>query len=328
MLKLWKSIFGQSVQPKVDTLTLQRPEPIKQRVLMIVHNPRFPNQGNRLMQELFNWNDPEQLALQYAHDVYKVSHGYANYELAEKILVEEFPVKLTGFQYTADEYWHCKQGTSNFYQPDAVDYHAIMQNHQVFDRIAKGEIDEVWLFGFPYAGYYESIMAGPRSIFCNAPPLGNSDQAQRRFVVMGFNYERGVGEMLENLGHRAESILSHVYQKESAATNYWEQFSRYEQRNPGQAACGNVHFAPNSMRDYDWGNYSKVYSTCDDWLSFPDLKGRGRHVNCSEWGSGDIREHHRWWFERFPAVVGETNGISHNWWEYVLDPNKIPDQIL
>jgi len=29
---------------------------------------------------------------------------------------------------------------------------------------------------------------------------------------MGFNYERGVGEMLEDLGHRAESILSHVFE--------------------------------------------------------------------------------------------------------------------
>ena len=26
----------------------------------------------------------------------------------------------------------------------------------------------------------------------------------RRFVIMGFSYERGVGEMLENMGHRAE----------------------------------------------------------------------------------------------------------------------------
>ncbi|MFK7804205.1 MAG: hypothetical protein AB8G95_21405 [Anaerolineae bacterium] len=323
MLNFWKSIFGQTIQPKPEHTTSERPEPITQRVLMIVHDPRFPDQGNRQMHKLFNWQDPEQLARRYAQDVHEVSHGYANYELVEQISVDTFPIKLSGFRYTADEYWNCRQGHSSFYQPDAVDYHAIMQKHQVFERIASGEIDEIWLFGFPYAGYYESIMAGPRSIFCNAPPLLNSDQAQRRFVIMGFSYERGVGEMLENLGHRAESILSHVYQREPESTNYWEQFTRYDQKNPGRAACGNVHFAPNSVKDYDWGNSTKVYSTCDDWLNFPNLTGDGRMVNSQDWGRGDTRAHHKWWFERFPAVVGETNGISHNWWEYVLDPNKV-----
>ena len=324
MLNFIRRLFEQPIQAKVERPEADYPKPISQRVLMVVHNPRFPEQGNRPMNELFNWNDPVQLAEQYAADVNEVSHAYANYEIVEQITADEFPIKLTGFRYAPHEYWDCQQGRSSFYQPDGVDYHAIIQQHQIFERVADGEIDEVWLFGFPYAGYYESIMVGPNSIFCNAPPLTNSDRAGRRFVIMGFSYERGVGEMLENLGHRAESILSHVYRKEWQRTNYWEQFIRYEQRNPGQAACGNVHFAPNSLRDYDWGNTRKVHSTCDDWLNFPNLTGEGRMVNCSDWGRGDIRAHHKWWFERFPCVVGETNGISHNWWEYVLDPNKIP----
>ena len=64
----------------------------------------------------------------------------------------------------------------------------------------------MWLWGFPYAGYYESIMAGPGAFWCNAPALKETGQAQRRFIIMGYNYQRGVGEMLENLGHRAESL--------------------------------------------------------------------------------------------------------------------------
>ncbi|MBK8430554.1 MAG: hypothetical protein IPL28_04385 [Chloroflexi bacterium] len=47
--------------------------------------------------------------------------------------------------------------------------------------------------------------------WCNAPALENTNQAKRRFVMMGFSYQRGVGEMLENMGHRAESIMKHVY---------------------------------------------------------------------------------------------------------------------
>jgi hypothetical protein len=181
----------------------------------------------------------------------------------------------------------------------------------------------VWLFAFPYAGYYESRMGGPGAFWCNAPPLERTETAGRRFVVMGFNYERGVGEMLEDLGHRAESILSHVFRHTRGDANLWERFSRYDQKAPGRAECGNVHFAPNSVRDYDWGNRRPVPSRCDTWLRFPDLSGAARAVDCREWGNGDIRLHHLWWFQHFPHGAGATEGISHNWWEYVIDPNRV-----
>ncbi len=46
-------------------------------------------------------------------------------------------------------------------------------------------------------------------------------------------------------------------------------------------------------------------------------------MTCSEWGDGDIRKHHVWWMRHFPHFVGETSGISWNWWEYVVDPNRV-----
>jgi hypothetical protein len=167
-------------------------------------------------------------------------------------------------------------------------------------------------------------MGGPGAFWCNAPPLAGTGHAQRRFVVMGFNYERGVGEMLEDLGHRAESILSHVFRGARGDANLWERFTRYDKTHPGRAECGNVHFAPNSLRDYDWGNRRQVLSRCDDWLNFPALTGAARPVDCRDWGNGDIRLHHLWWFRHFPHVAGATGGRSHNWWEYVIDPNRVP----
>jgi hypothetical protein len=160
-------------------------------------------------------------------------------------------------------------------------------------------------------------MAGPGAVWCNAPPLERTS-ATRRFVIMGFNYERGVGEMLEDLGHRAESILAHVFRNARGDANLWERFMRYDKTQPGRAECGNVHFAPNSVRDYDWGNSRFVPSRCDAWLSFPDLGGQPRRVNCAEWGNGDLRLHHLWWFRHFPHAVGVTDGVSNNWWEYVI----------
>ena len=103
----------------------------------------------------------------------------------------------------------------------------------------------------------------------------------------------------------------------------WSKFILYDKVAPGKSNCGNVHFAPNSDKDYDWGNSRVVTSNCDDWYNFPDFKGITREVDCSEWGNGDIREHHRWWFDHIPKTTGSTNGVQNNWWHYMIDANHV-----
>ena len=289
------------------------------RVLSVVHDPVS---GGRKLHQLLGWNDPGSLAETYVRDVRDCSTAYTNFEIVERVEVDGFPVKQDGFRYSIDNYLKCWRSRSGFHQPDSVDYHRLLDEFDIVAKINSGAIDEVWLFGFPYAGYYESIMAGPGAFWCNAPPLTGT-KANRRFVIMGFNYERGVGEMLEDLGHRAESIMSKVFEGKRGEANLWERFTRYDKTHPGRAECGNVHFAPNSERDYDWGNRREVVSRCDDWYNFPNFKGLSRRVNCSEWGNGDIRLHHLWWFKHFPHVAGETDGISNNWWSYIVDPNLV-----
>ena len=193
----------------------------------------------------------------------------------------------------------------------------------MLSRVASGEIDEVWIFAFPYAGLYESVMGGRGAFWCNAPALRNTASCSRRFVVMGFSYERGVGEMLEAFGHRAESIMLKTFENTHGEDNLWSKFTRYDQANPGKAEVGTVHFAPNSERDYDWGNPRLVLSFCDDWLDFPNFQGTVKQANASEWGNGDIRGHHTWWLKHFPHVAGRINGVANNWWQYLLDPNKV-----
>lgn len=298
------------------------PAPIHRRVLAIIHNPVFRSRSGQKIRQVFGWNDPDQLAKAYIEDIHWCSFGYANYEIAERIEVDGFPMKLDNFTYTEASFLQAWQ-TQRFHQPDAVDYLRLVHEFDMIPKINSGQIDEVWLFGFPYGGYYESIMAGPGAFWCNAPPLAGTEGAARRFVIMGFNYERGVGEMFEDLGHRAESIMSKVFERTKGETNLFERFTRYDLKFPGQAEVGNVHFAPNSVRDYDWDNPRPVLSRCDTWYRFPDLSGEARRVITAEWGGGDIRAHHRWWLRHFPHITGETNGISHNWWEYVIDPNRV-----
>ncbi len=299
------------------------PGPLQPKVLLIIFNPAVQEKRGARLADVFGWNSPDQLVEQFIKDIDYASYGLCQYQVAQRVEADAFPGKVDGFTYTSKEYLNAWQARQGFHQPDWVDYHIILNQFHIIPMIASGSIDEVWLVGFPYAGFYESRMVGPSSFWCNAPPLDGYDHTARRFVVMGFNYERGVGEMLESYGHRAESIMAKVFQNSPPDKNLWERFIRHDLVNPGMAEVGNVHFAPNSRKDYDWGNQSLVPSRCDSWYRYPDLSGMPRMVNCQEWGSGDIRQHHLWWFRHFPHVQGQFYGISNNWWHYVAMPDSV-----
>jgi hypothetical protein len=294
------------------------------KTLVIVYDPVVDKNSGKKLSEFMHWNKVEDLAKGFMSDILQVSGGLVRYQIIQRIDVDAFPAKVDGYVYDAETYLDVLRGGTPPYMPQEADYHAIVKRFNILQRVAKNEIDEVWVFNFPHAGFYESIMGGPGAFWCNAPPLHNTEASKRRFVVMGFSYERGVGEMLENMGHRAEAIMEKVYEKIPEEDNYWRRFTRYDQTHKGRAALGNVHFAPNSDRDYDWNNPSIVTSECDDWLyNFPNFKGITRKVTAEEWGNGDTRQHHKWWMKHFPKTSGRTHGIHHNWWQYIADPNNV-----
>ena len=290
-------------------------------VLVVIYNPVLEADDNKTLVEYYGWNDPDVLVEGYVSDVRECSHGQVNYRIAERIEHDEWAPLSTGFRYTDTTFkqmWLTKS-----FEPGTFDYVYMLEQNGVREKVENGQIDEVWLFGFPGLGCWESCMAGEGAIWCNGPVIAGFE-CSRPFVVMGFNYERGVDCMLEDLGHRAESILTHVYGSWNIGSgqieHLWDRFTAYEKVCPGNAACGNVHFAPNSQSDYDWGNTATVYSTCDDWLgNFPDLTDETKPVDCTEWGNGDMRLHHKWWFRRFPHHRGELDGKLINWWKYVIE---------
>ncbi len=296
---------------------------MRPKVFVIIYNPIIEAQGGKRLTELFHWRDADSLAQVYVADLKTVSGGQVDYQLVKRAEMDEYPVKLDGFRYTDTAFLECWQNRSQCHQPDGVDYLAIIQQFNLIPLVEAGEIDEVWLFGFPYGGFWESTMVGQDAFYCNSDPVPNTSHCARKFIIMGFNYEREVGCMLEDFGHRTESIMSRVFAKTPAAENWWDKFCQYDQTHPGQANCGNVHFAPNSVRDYDWGNPRQVVSNCDDWYNFPNFKGQTRMVDGTEWGHGDMRAHHLWWFRHLPKVAGTMNGIDHNWWPYLVDPNLV-----
>lgn len=307
--------------PAAASAALEPPAPLARKVGLLVIDPLLPG-GQRLSRRM-RWNDSRPLIDALIADLRECSHGYANYAIAEVMESGEFPLKQDGFRYTADDYLRRWQTRSPFHMPDAVNYHVLIEQFDLIAKIDSGAIDEVWAICFPWGGFYESRMGGPGAFFCNAPPLENSGHARRRFVIMCYSYERGVGEMLESYGHRAESILDEQFRQISGPANLWRRFTRYDRIAPGQAEVGNIHFAPNSLADYEWGSLRQVPSRCRNWARFPDLSGEPVLVDCREWGGGDIRLHHRWWFSLLPHTGGATAGISNNWWEYIIDPNRV-----
>ena len=327
--RLLRRVFGSTPAAPGAPAAEQRrspgetPPPLTRNVSLVIYNPTIPDEGGRKLNQVLGWNDPDRLAAAFTADLLTASHGFAAYQIIERIEIDEFPPMQDSYRYTAEDYLRFWRARSGFHQPDAVDYHRLLEQTDILSKVSAGHIDEVWMIFYPYGGLYESRMAGPDAFWCNAPPLEDTQAAGRRFVIMCFNYERGVGEMLESYGHRVESILAQAFSGIPDPDNLWNRFTRYDKIAPRRAEVGTVHYAPNSRQDYDWGNPARVLSGCRNWPYFPDLSGPPEWVSCAEWGNGDIRAHHLWWLSLLPHVAGQAGGLSSNWWDYILDPNQV-----
>jgi hypothetical protein len=301
------------------------PDATSPRVLLITYDPNIRPAGDRKLTQVLGWGNVDQLCQTFITDLRECSEGFLEYRIVQQIEVDGWPIKKDGFRYDENSFLQCWRSRGGWHTPDAVDYDAIITEFDLVNKVESDQIDEVWLFAFPYAGFYESIMVGPAAFWCNSPPIPRTEDLSRRFVIMGFNYERDVGPMLESYGHRVESILRQVWSPwhGDVEHNLWEQFILCDKVAPGQANCGWMHYAPNSVTDYDWDNRTPVPSNCDDWLHFPEFQGMMRMVDCREWGNGDMRAHHKWWFKHLPRASGFTWGIANNWWLYGVDPNTV-----
>ena len=311
------------------------------RVLLIVYDPVVDRASGQRLSQLKSWNRVEDLVADYIADIEECSGGLVKYRVVQRVDVDEFPPKADGFRYDTSSYLDVLSERARPHDPDLADYHRIVADYDLLERAANDDFDEVWLFGGPYFGYWEAAMAGTGAFFCNGGPVPNSP-CRRKFVMMGFSYERGVGQMLEDLGHRAETTLAHLFGSDDfwmwaydrnrtppttdvGKLNLLERFLCFDQIAPGKSNVGTLHYAPNSTTDYEWDAMTLVQSCADDWNQFPNLPDppNYRAMTTQDWGGGEIRAHHKWWLKHLPKVAGRTHGISNNWWKYVIDPNNV-----
>jgi hypothetical protein len=329
-----------------DTLGGLGAEADQIKVLVLNFDPTVPSEGGKRLHELgFRWNDPRKLAEGYTADLREVSGGRVDFEVVDWQDINAFPPGDGTFTYTADGFAEtyrkarAARPNGDFWLYDGwskelgqIDYRKIIDDYDLAARIKSGEVDEVWLFTSPMIpALRETTMAGPGAYWCNSTPVLEVDSG-RPFVISTFNYEREVDCMLEDFGHRAESIMWHVFGQWRTAgywqdagkidysdLNKWERFTLYDKIAPGHAACGNVHFAPNSEYDYYWGSTKPVPTTYVDWLDYPSLTGEQVVADCSAWGNGNMELHHKWWLGLMPKVDGvDEQGYPNNWWHYLV----------
>jgi hypothetical protein len=312
---------------------------VTSRVMLVIYDPVMDPVSGVKLSQFMKWQRPDDLANAYIHDILEASGGLARYQVVQRVELNEFPPKTDGYRYDPQTYLDVLKRNQPPHRPEGADYQAILTGLKILPGIAMREIDEVWLFAFPQAGFFESCMGGASAFWCNSQPLTWTSGISRRFIVMGFSYERGVGEMLESFGHRSESLVSKAFDCQDFVAwayrpgrvpaivgsnlNPFQQFISFDQIAPGSAGIGTIHFAPNSDHDYDWNNPRMVPSNCYDWYNFPKLINDIRQVNADEWGGSDIRAHHMWWLKHLPKAAGRTSGVANNWWQYILDPNLI-----
>jgi hypothetical protein len=346
-----KSLFGSKPQgtttgvsghaPPLPDSSNEPPQICSPRVLLIIYNPTMDAATGKKMVDYMNWGRPDAMVAAFISEVLQASGGLVRYQVAKRIELDEFPVLMDGYSYAPTAYINVVQHGAPAHSPTGIDYNAILNRFNVLQGIADGVYDEVWVMAFPYAGLYESTMGGAGAFWCNGPAIANTASCPRRFVVMGFSYERQVGEMLHSYNHRTESIMARVFNSQDflawaykrdrvpatitpgQTLNYFQRFILFDQIAPGQAGMGVVHYPPNGVRDYDLGNPNLVRSECYDWLHFPNFQDDVRMISCSEWGGGDERSFQRWWLRHLPKVAGRQNGIHNNWWQYIANPDNV-----
>jgi hypothetical protein len=300
------------------------------KVVVLNFEPTVPSQDNRTLWDIFNWNDPRDLAAGFISDMESASSGAVDYQIVDWRDLNEFPIFTDGFRYTADQYVQNRMTNTGWHEGTA-DFYALAEQEHLADLVNANEVDEIWMFGDHYFALLgEAWMAGPSSFFVNGPSF--PDFAVDHAVVgYGFNYERGVAEMVHNFGHRTENHLSRTYGGWNIAnpSTPWDYFTaNVAQSTTSAYGVGSVHYPFNGASDYDYGNTRTFNSYADDFVAnFPNQTYAATPTTRDAWGDFDVGDWQRgylnWFFGHMPRASGVAgDGRANNWFNYIYDFNS------
>jgi hypothetical protein len=285
-------------------------------VMVIVFNPSI---GSKKLNIHYNWQDPRTLTNEIVDYWGDTSQGKVNYKIGEVIEVDEFPLLEGGFKFDADSYKACREQREGC--PDSMlDYEGLLSQYNVCEKAnATDGLFELWLWGAPYFGFWESSMAGPNAFYINGGVITDTN-CNKLVPIMGFSYERYLEQAVHNYGHRTEYGLAGLYKTSPIGAvplkNIYDRFiytpGFYAVHGTKQRpwGCGNIHYPPNSDRDC-------IYSIKSNELSYCGLGDLDANlvapINCDAWGCAELG-YYVFWFQHFP---------DPKWWEYVFDPQTV-----
>ena len=304
-----------------DPVVQATPQPIRLKVLVLNYDPFV--EGKRL-HEVLNFNDPRRLAEGFLDDVKRSTKGLVEFEIVEWRDLDEIYARDDGSVYQVDEYVRMRRTGKGWPDRIVADYPRILREQNVVPLIDDGSVDEVWIFCDHYFGVWEASMAGPGAFFINGgvyPEVPSS----RPFAFYGFNYERGVAEMLHNTAHRIEATMNRTYGNWNLKEpkNNWELFSANADQSNGIAGVGTCHWPANAQGDYDYANRREVMSFADAFLTYPELNLVKKPVSARTWSENGLdphRDYMNWYLERLPKAAGvNPDGKLNNWLHYIFD---------
>jgi len=303
---------------------------LRVNVIVINFDPVLKTRQNLRLHEYLKWSDPWRLTDQMVQDARRTSHGYVDYHVVEKIECDGFPKFRNGFSYSEEAFLEMWGKDRSKADKGMTSFVWLFDKFNLQEKIKAQDVREIWLWGAPYFAWDELHWKTPgdKIPYQTENPWFyrpyDIPDAGRTIWIMGWNYERAEGEMLESYCHRIESVLSltvgqGVWDPSKQLGNPWNQFSRVDKDFPGQAEVGTVHYAPNSVSDYDWSNTNNVWTFADDWLSYPKLPRKKKLLNAETGGWAGIVHHHLWWMTHIPHAPGQTGGFYNNWWQYIVN---------
>lgn len=301
---------------------------VTRKVYVVVYDPILSN--GQYLSDYLRWNEHTELTSGTIEFFAQASGGGIEFQIAQTIvLTDGWPEKIDGFRYTEQEYLAAIRGQAPWHYPDAVNYNKIVNDPRldICGKVNRGEIDEVWIYNGPGFGFYESTLVGPGAYWFNSPPVPGPYTCNRLVPIMGPSPERGLDCAIENFGHRTEATMTQAYGswQQNRTTHNWERFALVKALSPNYlySGCGNVHYPPNGVSDYDYGNPSAVNTTCDDFINYPNLGEPStvwRPVTCSAW-SCDHLLYFDYWFRHLPQNSGcGPDHVANDWWQYFADP--------
>lgn len=300
------------------------------KVLVLNFEPRIPSRNNQRLWEVFGWSDPRKLMRQFEADVEYATGGAIDIQLVDVRHLEEFPLFEDGFRYSPDQYVQNRLTNTGWHEGVNADFYHLMRSEGVEALVNSGQVDEIWCFGdHNFNLFGEAWMAGPNSFFINGPSFPNIG-FNRAIAGFGFNYERGVAEMIHNLSHRTENHGQRAFGNWNLANpvTAFDKFSANHLESSGRTAgVGTCHVPANADGHYDYGDSRSVTSTAFDWANYPATTGATTTVSRNTWGVGPAPDYHRDYLNFYLGTMPRNPGTAStmrqaNWFKYIWDFNS------